>query len=124
MCACPISKQNCKSRRCVSLNELLQRIRRAELVGRIFHAMVTPRCLRENDQMLERAEGGIELARVGRLAAVAHVLHKKAERDALGNFQRALHFVHCIMRRMRSGSEMEMGAPLSRPGAELRSVGE
>ena len=94
--AWPISKQNRKSRRCVSFTNCRKRFRRAKFARGIFQRDSDAARLRENGEKLERREGGVQLARVERIAAVAHVLHEIAEGNALGDFEGALHFVHRI----------------------------
>ena len=124
MCAWPMSKHNRRSRRCVSFTNFASDLWRAELVGRVFHAIVTPRCFAKTLRSSSDLNAASILRGSDCRRGVPHMLHEVAEGNSLRNFERALHFVNRILRRMRSGSEIEMGALLSRPCGEFRSVGE
>ena len=73
-----------------------QRWRRPKFIGRVFERDGHAAGLREHRQAFEGREGGVQLARIRRLTAMAHVLNEEAEGNSLGDIQRPLDFIHGI----------------------------
>src|SRR6185437_13954870 len=76
------------------LYELRQGRWGTELVGRILQSDGDAALLREDCQMLERVECGVEFAWIGGLAAGGEMESEITEWNFLGNIERTLHFVH------------------------------
>jgi len=74
-------------------NEMLERRGGADVVWGVFEGNRDAASLREHGEDFERCEGCIELALVGRIAAMSNVLNKIAEWDAFGHIEGPLHFV-------------------------------
>src|SRR5437870_4022333 len=72
------------------LNELKQAFRRAELVRNVLEQDLRAAVLGEDVQVLERGEGGVELAHVVLLAGQPEVDDEVAKRKLLGDFDGAL----------------------------------
>src|SRR5580704_2168632 len=76
--------------------EMLQRSGRAEFARSVFQRDSHAASFGKNAEMFERAEGRIQLARVGGLAAVPDVLHEETEWNSLRYLQRSFYFVHGV----------------------------
>ena len=64
--------------------------------GVFSSAIVTPRCFAKMTRCSSELNAASNLRWIGHLPSVAHVLDQILKRNALGDFQRALHFVHGI----------------------------
>src|SRR5438094_246559 len=78
------------------LNELEQALRRAKVVRNVLHQDLRAAVLGEDVQVLERGEGGVELAHVVLLAGQPEVDDEVAKRKLLGDFDGALDLVHGV----------------------------
>src|SRR5271154_2512044 len=76
------------------VHERSQILWRAHLTGSVFDANRDTPMTRVQNQMLERAEGRVTLARVGGFTRAAHVKNHSRKRDLFRDIEGAFEFVH------------------------------
>src|SRR5579871_3132032 len=71
-----------------------QAVRHGKFVGNVFQQNAYTERLSEGTQVLDRSHRGLKFLLAEALIRSAQMLHQKAERNLLGDFERALDLVH------------------------------